>query len=75
MSHSIRAIIAKSKVTQEFCDRWILAKAILLPQDFSLVLIPDDLLDDIYELIDSKPENVYPEFDYLNEKAVAFSLF
>lgn len=53
MGHTIRAVVGKLETVANLASRWVRAEVTELRQDFGLVLIGPDLLDDINELVAS----------------------
>ncbi len=65
MGHSIRAVLGKADVIDTFSSAWILAESKTLNQGFALSLIPDQLLDDIDELVESRLTISFEQFNFL----------
>jgi hypothetical protein len=72
-SQILHAAIGSRESIDELSDRWILAHAIYLPQNFAMIPFIAELYDDINELIDLSDPDPYAEFDRLS--ASAESLF
>ncbi|MDO5559776.1 MAG: hypothetical protein Q4F95_09290 [Oscillospiraceae bacterium] len=72
MGHMIRGIIGKDSVMQNVSKNWRKAEKIILPQDYSLICLNDDLFDVITELIDEGNTCEYPVLNYLTTSIIRF---
>ena len=66
MTHSIKAIISKDSILTSFSKKGMPTQCIELPQNFSLLKLTDELLDEIDVLVDSETSALYEEFYYLS---------
>lgn len=64
--HHLRAAVGSSRAAQDFVGRWVRARGISLPQDFTLIPITDELLDDIEELYNLEEPDPFPHFSKLS---------
>lgn len=68
MGHCIRAVIGTRDSARRLAEDWLRAKVIELPQDFAMIFMTDDLLEDVGELLEVSDEQCFPELEYFTEE-------
>ncbi len=67
MGHYIQCIIGKDNVINELTNNWIHANKLSLKEEFSLIPMTEELIDDINELANCGSDLAHDEFEMLSK--------
>ena len=68
MGHCIRAVIGSRESVRRLAEDWLKAKVVELPQDFGMIFMTDDLLEDVGELLEVSDELPFSELENFTEE-------
>ncbi len=72
MEQLIRAVIGRNETVQNITGNWVNVHTALLPQEYTIIFITDQLFCDITELYDEKYNEYYPGFTRLTTPVIHF---
>ncbi|MFG6392961.1 MAG: hypothetical protein K1W24_02035 [Lachnospiraceae bacterium] len=72
MEQLIRAVIGRNETVQNITGNWVNVHTALLPQEYTMIFITDQLFCDITELYDEKYNEYYPGFTRLTTPVIHF---